>query len=291
MVKQKEAEAAWQWHRDDEEKLNINRCKEVVYLTFPALTRIPGLIHGFSTRLGGVSEGACTSMNLSFSRGDQEEKVRENYRRIAGAIGFSVASIVCSDQTHTANVRVVSSRDCGYGITREKPYQDVDGLLTNEPGVTLTTFYADCVPLYLVDPVKRVIGLSHSGWKGTAAKIGKVTVEAMIREFGSNPQDIYGAIGPSICPDCYEVSRDVAEVFRRVYTKEQCQVMIKDNGTGKYQLDLWQACVYNFLEAGILEKHISRPNLCTCCNPKVLFSHRASQGKRGNLAAFMMLKA
>lgn len=279
----------FQWKNEESEKLNINHCGDVVYLSFPQLDRISGIRHGFSTRLGGVSEGVCASMNLSFSRGDREEDVFENYRRISEAIGFSMGSIVCSDQTHTANVRIVTKQDRGYGITREKPYTDVDGLVTNETGVTLATFYADCVPLYLVDTVKKVIGLSHSGWKGTAGRIGKVTVETMVREFGSDPGDICVAVGPSICQDCYEVSEDVIEQFRAVFSEAQCGDMIIDKGNGKYQLDLWKACCYNFLAAGILPEHISLPNICTCCNPKVFFSHRASQGKRGNLAAFMTL--
>ena len=279
----------FQWKNEENEKLNINHCGDVVYLSFPQLDRIPDIRHGFSTRLGGVSEGICASMNLSFTRGDREEDVFENYRRISEAIGFSAESIVCSDQTHTANVRIVTKQDCGYGITREKPYADVDGLVTNEAGVTLATFYADCVPLYLVDSVKKVIGLSHSGWKGTVGKIGKVTVETMVRDFDSNPADICVAVGPSICQECYEVSEDVIEQFRAVFTEEQCGNMIIDKGNGKYQLDLWQACRYNFLAAGILPDHISLPNICTCCNPEVLFSHRASQGKRGNLAAFLCI--
>jgi len=279
----------FRWKNEEQGKLNVNQKGDVVYLTFPQLERIPGVVHGFSTRLGGVSNGFYASMNLSFTRGDREEDVFENYRRISEAIGFSMESIVCSDQTHTSNVRIVTKQDCGYGITREKPYSDVDGLVTNEVGVSLATFYADCVPLYLVDPVKKVIGLSHSGWKGTAGRIAKVTVESMVREFGSKPEDIYAAIGPSICQDCYEVSEDVIEQFRTVFTKDQCEDMVIDKGNGKYQLDLWKACRYNFMEAGVLPEHISLPNVCTCCNPQVLFSHRASQGKRGNLAAFITL--
>lgn len=280
----------FQWKSDKKDRMKVNHNGEVLYLTFPRLDAIPGVVHGFTTRLGGVSEGDCASMNLSFARGDLEEAVFENYRRIGEAMGFSVDQIVCSDQTHTTNVRVVTGQDCGCGIHKEKPYRDVDGLITNEPGVVLATFYADCVPLFLMDPIKKVIGLSHSGWKGTVGNIGKVTVERMVKEYGCKPEDIYGAIGPSICQDCYEVSEDVIVQFQKAFSKEQCEDMIVDKGNGKYQLDLWKACVYNFLEAGIISEHISEPNLCTCCNSQVLFSHRASKGKRGNLGAFMKLK-
>lgn len=262
----------------------------VPYLTYPALEETGVVVHGFTTRLGGVSKGVCSSMNLSFTRGDEEAAVQENYHRIAQAMGFPYESIVCSDQTHTTNVRRVGNEDRGNGITCPRPYTDVDGLITNEPGVTLATFYADCVPLYLVDPVKKAIGLSHSGWRGTVGKIGKVTVEAMEREFGCDPKDIITAIGPSICMDCYEVSRDVAEEFEKAYSEELWPRLLLDKGNGKYQLNLWEACRENFLEAGILPEHITMPEICTCCNPEFLFSHRASKGKRGNLAAFLMLK-
>lgn len=278
------------WKDSRHENTKVNRKGETVYLTFPLLEETGTVVHGFSTRLGGVSQGVCSSMNLSFSRGDREEAVRENYHRIAEAVGFPYESIVCSDQTHTTNVRRVGKEDRGNGLLRPRPYTDVDGLITDEPGVTLATFYADCVPLYLVDPVKKAIGLSHSGWRGTVGKIGKVTVEAMMREFGSRPEDMVAAIGPSICRDCYEVSEDVALEFQKAYPKEAADQLLTAKENGKYQLDLWEACRQNFLEAGIRPEKISMPQICTCCNPDFLFSHRASQGKRGNLAAFLMLK-
>lgn len=278
------------WKNKEHKEIQINSAKDVVYLTYPALTETQAVIHGFSTRLGGVSQGIYSSMNLSFTRGDEEEAVKENYRRIAEAIGFSYDSIVCSDQTHTTNVLRVGRKDCGNGITRPRPYTDVDGLITDEPGVTLATFYADCVPLYLVDPVRKAIGLSHSGWRGTVGKIGKVTVESMEKEFGCKPENIITAIGPSICMDCYEVSEDVANEFRNAYPEEKWSLLMENKGNGKYQLNLWEACRENFLEAGILPENIHMPQICTCCNPEFLFSHRASKGKRGNLAAFLALR-
>lgn len=278
------------WAQEDHPGMEVRIREGVPYLTYSSLTETGAVLHGFTTRLGGVSEGVCSSMNLSFSRGDKEEAVHENYRRIARAIGFPYESVVCSDQTHTTNVRRVGKEDRGNGLTRPRPYTDVDGLITNESGVTLATFYADCVPLYLVDPVKKAIGLSHSGWRGTVGKIGKVTVEAMEREFGCDPKDIITAIGPSICMDCYEVSQDVEEEFQKAYREELWSRLLLDKGNGKYQLNLWEACRENFLEAGILPEHITMPQICTCCNPEFLFSHRASRGKRGNLAAFLMLK-
>ena len=278
------------WKHPGHPMTRINQQDGVTFLSFPLLEKTGVVVCGFSTRLGGVSRGCCESMNLSFTRGDDPEAVMENYRRIGHALGISPEQIVCSDQTHTVNVRKVGRDDCGNGITKPKPYRDVDGLITDEAQVALATFYADCVPLYLVDPEKKAIGLAHSGWRGTVGKIGKATVEAMRREYGCRPEAIRTVIGPSICQECYEVSEDVAEAFKKAYDPGLWDRLMTRRKDGKYQLNLWEACRENFLEAGILPEHISMPEICTCCNPGFLFSHRASKGKRGNLAAFLMLK-
>ena len=278
------------WHQENMPHMNVRKNKGVTYLTWPEFEKIPGFVHGFSTRLGGVSEGIYSSMNLSFTRGDKEEAVRENYNRISAALGFSPEDIVTSDQTHTANVRVITAEDRGNGITKPRPYTDVDGMITNVPGLVLATFYADCVPLYFADPVHKAVGLSHSGWRGTAAGIGAVTVKELQKHYGTRPEDIYAAIGPSICQDCYEVSEDVILEFQKTFSRELWQDIFYRKENGKYQLNLWEANRQILLGAGILPEHISMPNLCTCCNPEFLYSHRASQGKRGNLGAFLGIK-
>ncbi len=262
----------------------------VKFLTFPALEKTGIVRQLFSTRAGGVSEGIFSTMNLSFTRGDEPEHVLENYKRIAGVLGCEVEDFICSDQTHTTNVRVTGRKDAGKGVVREKDYKDVDGLITNEPGVVLSTFYADCVPLYFVDPVKKAIGLSHSGWRGTVNKMGMKTVQMMEETYGTNPADVVAAIGPSICMSCYEVGSEVAEEFYKAFPKEAEQKEIlqaKENG--KYLLNLWKANYFIMKEAGIKEENISVTDICTCCNGEELFSHRQSQGKRGNLGAFLGL--
>jgi YfiH family protein len=179
---------------------------------------------------------------------------------------------------------------------------DIDGLVTNEKNVVLSTSYADCVPLFFVDERNEAIGLSHSGWRGTVGKIGAKTVEKMKKEFGTNPNDLKVMIGPSICQDCYEVSQDVKEAFdgfvsvetiMQMQQKERDEVeqMLKsvfiDKPMKKYQLDLWMANKLILMEAGIPEEQIGVSCVCTCCNSTLLYSHRASQGKRGNLSAFL----
>ena len=278
------------WYKEREPHMQVRERNGVTFLTYPVFEEIPGIVHGFSTRLGGVSEGIYSSMNLSFTRGDKEESVRENYQRLGKAVGFAVEDMVASDQTHTTNVRRITGEDRGNGILRPKNFHDVDGMITDEPGVVLCTYYADCVPLYFVDPVHHAIGLSHSGWRGTVGKIGAVTIRKMQEEFGSRPEEIRTAIGPSICQDCYEVSEDVILEFQKAFDSKDWEKLFYQKENGKYQLNLWEANRLIFLENGILPEHISMPGLCTCCNPDFLFSHRASKGKRGNLAAFLGIK-
>ena len=263
--------------------------KSVPLLYFPILENTGIVEHCFTTRAGGVSEGIFDSLNLSFTRGDDESAVMENYDRLAAALDTRKEQFVCTDQTHTTNVIRVGKEDCGYGVTRQKPYTDVDGLVTDEPGVVLSTFFADCVPLYFVDTVNRAIGLSHSGWRGTVGRMGQRTLEKMATEFGTNPKDIVAAVGPSICQDCYEVSEDVAEEFIKEFSGHADEILI-NKGNGKYQLDLWKTNEIVLIEAGVKKENIAVTNICTCCNPDVLFSHRASKGKSGNLGSFMYIR-
>ncbi len=259
---------------------------DLEYLTFPLLEKTEAVRHLFSTRIGGVSEGEYASMNFSIARGDREEAVLENYKRIAGILGCDINDMVASHQTHTTNIRRVTGADRGKGISRERDYENVDGLMTDEPGIVLVTYYADCVPLYFVDPVHRAIGLAHSGWRGTADRMGECMVRAMQDAFGSRPEELYAAIGPSICRDCYEVSEDVALRFADMGEA----VVLPGKAPGKYQLDLWLANERILEQAGTPGKQIAVTDLCPCHNSEFLFSHRASGGKRGNLGAFLMLK-
>ena len=261
----------------------------VPYIQFKNLSATGIVKHGFSTRKGGVSTGIFSSMNLNFKRGDDPDAVMENYRRMAAALNMRVEDMVLSDQTHTTNVRVITEEDRGKGILRPQDYSDVDGMITNVPGIVLVTSYADCVPLYFVDPVRKAIGLSHSGWKGTVGHIGQKTVWKMHEVYGSEAKDIVAAIGPSICQSCYEVSDDVAEAFRANFTADEAADILLDKGNGKYQLDLWKANWYVLTDAGILPEHLSVTDLCTACHPDLLWSHRKTNGQRGGLSAFLSL--
>ncbi len=266
--------------------------KDIPRISYISLEQYPWLINAFSTREGGVSTGMYSSMNLTFTRGDDPDKVRENFRLFGESIGVDIEQMVYSDQQHTTNVMEVTSKHHGMGILRDRDFSDVDGIMTNEPGVCLVTSYADCVPLYFVDPVNRAIAASHSGWRGTVGNICQNTVNEMHRLYGSKTEDIIACIGPSICADCYEVGSDVADVFIESYGEDADTVVLPHNKNipGKYQLDLTRANVINMEKAGILPEHISVPDLCTCCNSDVLHSHRGSRGQRGGLCAFLMIR-
>lgn len=271
------------WMRKEStEPLLIREKDGVTGLLFSALENSGMVNHAFSTRIGGVSEGNFASMNFSFTRGDNPEHVKENYRRMAQFLNVDMQRMVLSHQTHTTNVRVVTEADAGKGVVRERDYQDVDGLVTNVPGITLVTFYADCVPLYILDPVHQAIGLSHSGWRGTVNRMGEETLRVMNRVYGTKTSEVIVCIGPSICRDCFEVGKEVADCFEPnlSYRKEN----------GKYQLDLWWANQNIFLNAGVLKEQIHITDICTKCNSKWLFSHRKHGENRGNLAAFLSLK-
>lgn len=285
----------------------LNCGDRVEFLTFPKLTAIEGIEHLFTTRLGGVSKGDCGTLNFSFTRGDDRSAVLENYARMGEILGVDKGAFVATDQTHTTNIRVVTKADSGKGVTCARDYTDIDGLITAEKGLVLSCFTADCVPIYFVDPVKEVVGVAHSGWRGTVAGMGAKMIERMKREFGCEPKNIIAAIGPSICQDCYEISEEVAMQFKQGfwdsqqiegYCKEAYETGLHPTGklllpgkeAGKYQLDLWLANIVVLRSAGVVLENIDVTDICTNCNPNYLFSHRASGGKRGNLAAFLMMK-
>lgn len=256
----------------------------VPLLTYPLLEKTEFVTHGFTTRMGGVSEGYCSTMNISTTRGDDPKAIEENQRRLARALGVRVEDFTYTHQTHTTNVAVVREEDRG------KRFMETDGMVTDVPGICLVTFYADCVPLYFVDPVHRAIGLSHSGWRGTVKRMGQVTLERMKEAYGTKPEDVFAVIGPSICQDCYEVSGDVIEEFRENFSEFVWSQLFYEKENGKYQLNLWRANQIVLTEAGVEAQNIAVTNLCTHCNPEILFSHRSTGVKRGNLSALLAIK-
>ena len=261
----------------------------VPFLVFPALRKLGFVRDAFSTRLGGVSCGDYASMNLSFGRGDPDENVRENYRRFSRAVGFDENRLVSSSQDHHTRIRRVTVQQAGVGIFRPQDQSSVDRLVTDEPGLTLVTHYADCVPLYFVDPVHRAIGLAHAGWRGTVAEMGRCMVEKMTAEFGSDPAELVTAIGPSIGACCYEVDTPVIEKVRALsYIPMEC--VLQPVSKEKAMLDLWEVNRRVLLHAGVRAENILISGVCTCCHRELLFSHRATHGHRGGLCAFLQIR-
>ena len=259
----------------------------------PLLQEIRGLRHGFSTRKGGVSKEHLSSLNLGFNLGDEREKVLENFRILGSIFEAKPEDFVLTQQTHSVNVRRVGKEDRGKGIFRERNYTDVDALITNEEGVILTAFSADCVPILFYDKGHRAIASCHSGWRGTHGRILARVIEAMQREFSSKPEEIYIAIGPSICKNCYEVSEDVGEAFLEAFPalREETKNAspIERVSEEKFHIDLWELNRIIALEAFIPPENISISGYCTMERPDLFFSHRYSQGRRGVQGAFISL--
>jgi len=261
----------------------------VKFLKVALFEKHSDIVHGFSTRLSGKSSGDFESMNFSSSRGDDIADVKENFERIAKAIGFEAEKLVFSEQMHTTNVHVTKLEDVGcVNILPEKKFTNTDAFITNEKGIALAAFFADCVPIMFYDPVKKSIGVAHSGWKGTAGRIGAKTIEALVSNYECNREDIICAVGPCICGDCYEVSEDVASVFMSEFPAHVDEIMI-NKGNGKYDLDLWKTNEIILLEAGIKKEKLAMTDLCTKCNYNVLWSRRGSP-KGGTAGAFISIR-
>jgi len=271
-------------------QLNIHFKEKVVYTSFPHIEATDLVNHGFSTRHGGVSQGFYTAMNLSFTRGDDPDKVRENFTRFANAIGADPNQLVFSDQIHKTVVKQVTIEEAGNGFARPNDFKGIDGLITNEPHLTLTTFYADCVPLFFLDPVHKAIGLSHAGWRGTVGRIGPKTVEAMKTAFTTNPSDLLVGIGPSIGACCYEVTKDVIMEFEKNTKHGIMAKIVQQKDANHWMLDLWEANRQFLIAVGVRPENIVVTDLCTKCFSEDFYSHRVMGTERGSLAAMMALR-
>lgn len=261
----------------------------MLFDTFSSFNQTKMVTHGFTTRLGGVSKGAFKSLNLALHVGDNSEDVLANRRLVAEAMGFNAEDIVVPQQVHGEHIQVVQEADKGRGFLKhEEAFADTDALITAVPGIPLFTNYADCVPLFFLDPVNRVVALAHAGWKGTLISIGRKTVLKMQEVFGTKPEDCLAGIGPSIGSCCFEVDDEVASQFREAFSPYWSD-FAQSWGDGKWKLDLWEVNRRQLLDIGIPSNNITVAGLCTNCQPQTFFSNRADQGKTGRMAAIIML--
>ncbi|SHI13079.1 conserved hypothetical protein [Sporobacter termitidis DSM 10068] len=259
-----------------------NNAGSLVYMTSSLL----GTAHAFTTRLGGVSRGIYAALNLGQNLGDEPRDVLKNYGILADALGFDPARLVFSRQVHKPDVRLVTGADCQAPYT-PVPYE-ADGLVTAEKDVPLIIFTADCVPILLFDPVGCAIGAAHAGWRGTTQDIAGNAVLAMVRHFGSRPENIRAAIGPCISLCCYETGDDVAEAARRLLGGAAAPYLVPKGE--KFMVDLKGINAFLLERAGLRRENIDVSPECTSCLSSKYWSHRATHGARGSQASVIMLK-
>jgi len=246
------------------------------------------LVHCFSTRIGGVSNGECSSLNLGFNKNDKSDNVIENYRRISRCLNIDLSNMVFSNQIHDNKIKIINECDRGKGIKIESDIIGFDGLITNRKNVAIVTFYADCVPVYFFDPVKEVIAISHSGWRGTVKEIAKETILKMKSEFGCDCENIETAIGPSIKQCCFEVGEAVFREFvnKLPWSESYCKKSISEN---KWLINLQGIIEQTLRNSGVSDEKICNSKICTKCNKETFFSYRGDNGKTGSLVAVMQL--
>ena len=260
----------------------------VVFHTADAFTAAGGIAHGFASRLGGVSTGPCSQLNLGLSRHDRPEAVRENYHRFCQAVGTDEKSLVMTHQVHQDTVRTAAREDVLADLFDPIPY-DADGLVTNQPGLCLTIYYADCIPVLLYDPVKRAIAAVHSGWRGTAQAIVPKAVAKLTALYGSDPKDILAAIGPGIGPCCFETHGDVPDAMADQLGPGVLDFVRPLAEPGKFSVDLKAILTWQLAGAGLAREQVEVLPLCTGCHPELYWSHRKLGDRRGNQAAMIQL--
>ncbi|MDR0405688.1 MAG: peptidoglycan editing factor PgeF [Clostridiales bacterium] len=251
----------------------INRKNNIIYLSVPSFERAGLTRHAFSTRVGGVSTGEAATMNFGSNRKDTEENIKKNFQLLFSAVGIGDRPPVMAGQVHGDGVYIAGEADAGKRIA------GADALVTNVPGVALCTFHADCVPLFFLDPVKRVIALAHSGWRGTRRNIAAKTIRNMEAAFGCRPSDLLAAIAPAIGVCHMEVGQEVAEEFDEKYITR----------TDKPRLDLPLLCRDQITEAGVSARRVTMSNICTYCRNDLFYSYRGDNQKTGSMAAVSML--
>ncbi|MCA0753839.1 peptidoglycan editing factor PgeF [Paenibacillus sp. N4] len=258
--------------------------------------RFQSITAGFTSRLGGTSEAPYASLNVGLHVGDQTESVIANRRLTAEALGWPFEAWTCAEQVHGNRVHRVTVEDTGSGReSLEDVIKGCDAIMTDVPGVLLASFYADCVPLYFYDPVRQAAALAHAGWKGTVQQVARVTIEAMSTAFGTKPEELSAAIGPSIGDCCYEVDGPVIGQVEQLLgnmaiSEDEADAMLQRTGNGKANLNLKEINRQIMIKAGILPIHIEMTKWCTGCRTDLFFSHRMEGGTTGRMASWIGIR-
>lgn len=261
------------------EKLKI---EDRLYFKSSLLETEPDIQHFFTSRLGGVSRGNIEGLNLGFRVGDDIDSVKQNYHIIAMDFDIPYGGITSAKQTHSKDVRIITETEKGCGVSRLSETFEADGLITNCKGIALTVFYADCVPILLSDGKTGVVAAVHSGWRGTVSRIAENAVNIMKNEFGSNPENIKAAIGPSIGKCCFETGEEVACNFD--------SDLVRSEDNGKFKVDLWEANRRILEKSGLCEENIDVLGICTICQSDILYSYRTHGDRTGRMGAVIMIK-
>ena len=251
-----------------------------------ALDKAGGVSHGFSTREGGITvDPPKASLNLSWTRCGSPEEVIANFKIFAEGAGIDYDDMAVVNHEHGANVLRIAHEHRGRGFYKD-PLPPCDGIITDDPTVTLVTSHADCGAYFFYDAVHRAIGMAHAGWKGTLLRIGAEMARRMAEEFDTDPSDIIAATGPCICRDCFEVDADLGEKFQSEFGYPGIS---RPGRQGKAYVDLELAAAVQFVEAGIRPESITLMNACTYENRQHFFSHRRDKGITGSMAAYIKL--
>ena len=276
--------------RFEGEIMNKQMKNGIVYYTFSHIEATGLVDHCFTTRIGGVSTGHFSCLNMGLHREDKPENVRQNYEKVCAALNFDIDKIVVTDQYHTTNIHIATSDDCGFDFFAERKLTHIDGLITNTPSLVLNTYYADCVPLLFLDPKNRAIANCHAGWRGSAQDMAGKTVRRLQQEFGTNPAELLVGIGPSISMANFEIGKDVVDEFTMLHTFADKYLSPSYSKADKWQLDLWGINFQLLLNAGVSPENIEIAELCTYADSELFYSHRRDGLKRGAMVSLIALR-
>lgn len=267
--------------------MNLNFKNALCYLTFKELDKYDFIKHAYTTRLGGISENEFKSLNFSFASKDNKDCVNENYNIFCDSIGIDRYNLAVTSQVHENKICVVTKKNMKSGDEIFTSFEDTDGLITSEYEIGLVTSHADCCAIYMIDINKKIIGLAHAGWRGTVKNIAGKLAEKFINHYNSSPDDIISALGPSIGGCCFEVEKSLLDNFYSLDIPST--YMHSCENSERIRIDLLEVNRQLLLKAGIKDKNIFKSDICTMCNHDLLFSHRATKGKRGTNIAYLSL--
>jgi len=258
--------------------------KQFKYLSSPLLTESGRVNHAFSTRHGGLSTGYCSSLNFAFHTGDKNERVLTNRRLFFGYFGYDYRYIVSSIQVHGSGIKIFDSADRGEGALPQTAKSECDALITQEKGLVLTAYAADCLLLYVTSRNEPLAALIHAGWQGTLASIAMKVVKWIVSSLGAKPSDLLVAFSPSICYRCYEIGSDLYAKYLAAGWLADRHLFRHEN---RYYLDIAAVNRSQLLDAGISNRNIANSSWCTSCNPNLFYSYRRDKGKTGRMIGFI----